>query len=112
MPVGESCAQGGAVGCEGPREVASIPGGGPAAPCAAEALRSRTCVRRLAAVEVQLTPEGIERLRRSVAMLVRGQPALDREAAITVMEELLRLQHGLRAVLAQIEELLGNARAH
>jgi hypothetical protein len=39
-----------------------------------------------------LSPEGVERLRRSIAMLTRGQPALDREEAMTVLEELQHLQ--------------------
>jgi hypothetical protein len=45
---------------------------------------------------VDLSFEGVERLRRSVAMLTRGQPALDREAAMTVLAELQRLQRQLR----------------
>jgi hypothetical protein len=45
---------------------------------------------------VDLTLEGVERLRRSIAMLTRGQPALDREAAMTVLAELQRLQREAR----------------
>ena len=61
--------------------------------------------------EVDLTPEGIERLRRSVAMLTRAQPALDREAAMLVLEELQRaqrrsrqLQLGMGAAVAELEQ--------
>lgn len=61
-------------------------------------------------MEVDLTPEGIERLRRSVAMLTQRQPALDREAAMTVLEELQRhqrrqheLEQGLADTLIELE---------
>jgi hypothetical protein len=60
-------------------------------------------------MDVDLTPEGVERLRRSVAMLTRGQPGLDREAAMTVLEELQRVQLRARdlerGVAAAVDEL-------
>ena len=57
-----------------------------------------------------LSPAGVERLRRSVAMLIRSAPALDREAAMAVLEELQRaqarqreLERGLADTLAELE---------
>lgn len=60
-----------------------------------------------------LSPEGVERLRRSVAMLIRSAPALDREAAMAVLEELQRaqrrqreLERGLADTLAELDARL------
>ena len=49
-------------------------------------------------MEPDLTPVGIERLRRSVAMLApRHAAGLSRETALAVLEEVQRLQAQLRA---------------
>jgi hypothetical protein len=62
-----------------------------------------------------LTPEELERIRRSIVLLAPRQPAgLDREAAVTLLGELQRLQGKDRRVqqlLAQVIELLEAARA-
>jgi hypothetical protein len=49
-------------------------------------------------MELDLTTTGVERLRRSVAMLAPRHPAaLDRETALALLEELQRLQSQARA---------------
>ena len=49
-------------------------------------------------MEPDLTPAGIERLRRSIAMLApRHVAAMSRETALAVLEEVQRLQAQLRA---------------
>ena len=49
-------------------------------------------------MEPDLTPAGTERLRRSIAMLApRHSAALDREAALGLLEEVQRLQAQARA---------------
>ena len=49
-------------------------------------------------MEPDLTPAGVERLRRSIAMLApRHASALSRETALLVLEELQRLQAQVRA---------------
>jgi hypothetical protein len=62
-----------------------------------------------------LTPEELERIRRSIVLLAPRQPAgLDREAAVSLLGELQRLQGKDRRVqqlLAQVIELLEAARA-
>ena len=58
-------------------------------------------------MEPDLTPPGIERLRRSVAMLTpRHAAALNRETAMAVLEELQRLQAGVRQAIAALSETL------
>lgn len=53
-------------------------------------------------------PHSIESLRRSIAMLSTGQAAsIDRDRAIRLLEELQRLQHEHREVVAQLRGLLG-----
>ena len=49
----------------------------------------------------------LERLRRSIVMLSRGQPGLDRDSAVTLIEELQRLQVSAR----RYRELVGQLRA-
>ena len=62
-----------------------------------------------------LTPEELERIRRSIVLLAPRQPAgLDREAAVSLLGELQRLQGKARRVqqlLAQVVGLLEAARA-
>jgi hypothetical protein len=59
-------------------------------------------------MEPDLTPAGIERLRRSVAMLTpRHASALNRETAMAVLEELQRLQAGVRQAIAALSSSLG-----
>lgn len=62
-----------------------------------------------------LTPEELERIRRSIVLLAPRQPAgLYREAAMTVLAELQRLQGKDRRVqrlLEQVAGLLDSARA-
>ncbi len=62
-----------------------------------------------------LTPEELERIRRSIVLLAPRQPAgLDREAAVSLLGELQRLQGKDRRVqqlLAQVAGLLEAARA-
>ena len=67
----------------------------------------RTYVRYCEDVRLEgLAPESAERLRRSVAMLTRGQPALDREAALEVLEELQRFQGAVRRAIAELTAAL------
>jgi len=55
-----------------------------------------------------LTPERLEQCRRSLVMLTRGAPSgLDREAAMTLMEELQRLQARDRRFTELVEALSG-----
>jgi len=55
-----------------------------------------------------LTPEGLEQFRRAVAMLAPRYPAaLDREAALTLMAELQRLQGADRRLERLVEALRG-----
>ncbi len=55
-----------------------------------------------------LTPESLERLRRSVVMLTpRYAAALDREAALAVLEELQRLQHADRRLGELVKAIRG-----
>lgn len=50
-------------------------------------------------MEISFKPEDLERIRRSVVLLTPRHPAaLDREAAIAVLEELQRLQSRDRRV--------------
>ena len=57
---------------------------------------------------MDLTPEGVERMRRSVAMLKpRHASALDRETALAVLDELERLQDGIRRVMVEIRRVTG-----
>ena len=57
---------------------------------------------------MDLTPEGIERMRRSVAMLTpRHTAALDRETALAVLDELERLQEGVRRVMTELRRVTG-----
>lgn len=62
-----------------------------------------------------LTPEDLERIRRSIVLLAPRQPAgLDREAATALLGELQRLQgkdRRVQRVLAQVARLLEAARA-
>ena len=62
-----------------------------------------------------LTPEELERIRRSIVLLAPRQPAgLDREAAVALLGELQRLQGKDRRVqqlLAQVVGLLEAARS-
>lgn len=62
-----------------------------------------------------LSPEDLERIRRSIVLLAPRQPAgLDREAAVTMLAELQRLQGKDRRVqrlLEQVAALLDAARA-
>ena len=53
-----------------------------------------------------LKSHDIERLRRSVAMLQPGAPALKRETALEVLAELLRVQNGLKAVIEECRRLI------
>ena len=54
----------------------------------------------------QLTPEAVERLRRSVAMLTPGQMALKREDAIQLLVEVQRLQQRHRRVAEGVKDTL------
>lgn len=57
---------------------------------------------------MDLTPEGVDRLRRSIAMLTpRHAAALDRETALEVLGELERLQEGVRRVMAELRRVTG-----
>ena len=51
-------------------------------------------------------PHQLERVRRSLAMLQPQQLALKREEAIQLLEELMRLQTGLKQTITQCQELL------
>jgi hypothetical protein len=57
-----------------------------------------------------LTPEAVERLRRSVAMLRPEQPGLSREDAIRVLTELQRLQGWIKKLQRACEQVLDDAR--
>jgi hypothetical protein len=58
---------------------------------------SNRCSIHSTGMDPDLTPAGIERLRRSIAMLApRHASAMNRETALTVLEELQRLQAQLR----------------
>jgi HAMP domain-containing protein len=52
------------------------------------------------------SPEDVERLRRSHAMLQPGAPGLKREDAIQMLTELQRLQGGLKAMVEECQRLL------
>lgn len=53
------------------------------------------------------TPEAVEQLRRSIAMLTVGQVAsIDRDRALRLLEELQRLQSEHRMVTTQLHGLL------
>ena len=52
----------------------------------------------------------LETLRRSLAMLRPGAPALDREEAMRLVRELQDLEHQLRTLRRGLEELLSQAR--
>jgi hypothetical protein len=55
-----------------------------------------------------IEPHAVENLRRSIVMLSPGQAArIDRDKAILLLEELQRLQHERREVVAQLQGLLG-----
>lgn len=55
-----------------------------------------------------LTPETIEQFRRSVTMLAPRHPAaLDREAALELLEEMLRLQAADRRLTELVDALRG-----
>jgi hypothetical protein len=56
--------------------------------------------------DLDFSPEGLERLRRSIAMLSRGQPGLDREAAIRVLEHAQNVDQRLRCLLRELRALL------
>ena len=62
-----------------------------------------------------LTPEELERIRRSIVLLAPRQPAgLDREAAVSLLGELQRLQgkdRRIQQLLSQVVGLLEAARA-
>ena len=53
-----------------------------------------------------LTPEAVERLRRSLAMLTPRQMALNREECIALLTELQRLREGLHRVIVECERVL------
>lgn len=60
----------------------------------------------MASMDEPLTPESIEQLRRSVAMLTPRQPSgLNREAALRLYEELQRLQGADRRLRELVEAL-------
>jgi hypothetical protein len=52
-----------------------------------------------------LDGNSLENLRRSIVMLPPGQPGLDRDAAIKVIEELERLQHNDRRHRVLVDQL-------
>ena len=68
-------------------------------------LRYEHAFDRVPAVE-RLQPHDVERLRRSVAMLQPGAPALKRETALEVLAELVRVQDGLGRMIAECQRLL------
>jgi hypothetical protein len=51
----------------------------------------------------------LETLRRSLAMLRPGAPALDREEAMRLVRELQDLEHQLRRLRRGLEELLSES---
>lgn len=53
----------------------------------------------------QLRYEHIENVRRSIAMLPTGAPALSREDALEVLEELQRLQRAARDLRRALNDL-------
>jgi hypothetical protein len=53
----------------------------------------------------QLRYEQIENIRRSIAMLPTGSPALTREDALEVLEELQRLQRAARDLRRALNDL-------
>ena len=57
---------------------------------------------------MDLTPEGVERLRRSLAMLRRGQPGLDRESAMAVLEHVQEVEQRLTKLLGDLRRILDN----
>ena len=59
---------------------------------------------------VDLTPEGVERLRRSLAMLRRGQPALDREKAMAVLEHVQEVEDRLTKLLSELRRIIDSYR--
>ena len=52
----------------------------------------------------------LETLRRSLAMLRPGAPALDREEAMRLVRELQDLEHQLRRLRRGLQELLSDSR--
>jgi len=55
--------------------------------------------------DADLDPHRLENLRRSIVMLPRARPGLDRDAAIRIIEELQRLQRSDRRYRELVDQL-------
>ena len=64
---------------------------------------SNTCSPTLAAVADLPIPELVENRRRSIAMLPPGAPALNRDEALKLLEQLQAALRELRGLRAQLE---------